>query len=113
MSSKRGLWLLDKVPYGEFLGARLPSKEQVLLVFINHHKEEKETLSSACKSTSIKLQEVWKKANIPVKTEENIRSNTQKLFKEYQSLGKEKSRNSDTANMKRQKWKGDLDKLPI
>ena len=73
MGTKRGIWLLEKVPSDEFLGARLPSKEQVLLVFI-YHKEMKETLSNAAKSTSAKLQEVWRKANIPVKTEENIRA---------------------------------------
>ena len=108
MGTKRGIWLLEKMPSGESLGARLPSKEQVLLVFIYHHKEMKETLSDAAKSTSTKLQEVWRKANIPVKTEENIRAGIQKLYKEYQNLGKEKSRNTDKANVKRQIWKGDL-----
>lgn len=111
MSKKRGIWLIDKLPYEDFLGARLPSKEQVLLVFIHHHKEIKETLSEAAKSTSTKLQVIWKRANIPVKTEENIRAGIQKLYKEYQSLGKDKSRNSEAANRKRQEWKSDLDKL--
>ncbi|XP_053560768.1 uncharacterized protein LOC128651812 [Bombina bombina] len=96
---------------GEFLGARLPSKEQVLLVFIYHHKEMKETLSDAAKSIRTKLQEVWRKANIPVKTGENIRAGIQKLYKEYQNLGKEKSRNTDKANVKRQIWKVDLVEL--
>lgn len=72
MATKRGIWRLEKLPSGDFLGARLPSKEQVLLVFIYHRKENKETLSDAAKSTSSKLQEVWMRANIPVKTEENI-----------------------------------------
>ena len=111
MGTKRGIWLLEKVPSGEFLGARLPSKEQVLLVFIYHHKEMKETLSDAANSTSTKLQEVWRKANIPVKTKENIHAGIQKLYKEYQNLGKEKSRNTDKANVKRQIWKGDLVEL--
>ena len=71
----------------------------------------KETLSDAAKSTSTKLQEVWSKANIPVKMEENIRAGIQKLYKEYRNLGKEKSRNTDKANVKRQIWKGDLVEL--
>jgi hypothetical protein len=111
MNTGKGIWLLGKMPSGEFLGARLPSREHVLLVFIYHHKEMKETLSAAAKSTSIKLQQVWNKANIPVMTEENIRAGIQKLYKEYQNLGKEKSRNTETANMKRQVWKGDLEEL--
>lgn len=111
MCSRRGIWLLEKVPCDNFLGARLPSKEQVLLVFLHHHKEQKETLSEAAKSTSIKLQEIWKKANIPVKTEVNIRAGIKNLYKEYQNMAKEKCRDTDKANMKRQIWKGDLEEL--
>lgn len=111
MGTKRGIWLLEKMPSGEFLGARLPSKEQVLLVFIYHHKNMKETLNVAAKSTSTKLQEVWRKVNIPVKTEENIRAGIQKLYKEYQNMCKDKSRKMDKANMTRQIWKGDLVEL--
>lgn len=40
------------MPSGEFLGERLPLNGQVLLLFIYHHKEMKETLSDATKSTS-------------------------------------------------------------
>ena len=58
MGTKR-IWLLEKVPNGEYLEARLPSKEQVLLVFIYHHKEMKEIISSAVKSTSTKLQKLY------------------------------------------------------
>ncbi|GBM05013.1 hypothetical protein AVEN_60212-1 [Araneus ventricosus] len=83
MGTKRGIWVIENVPSGEFLGARLPSKEQVLFVFIYHHKEMKETLSDAAKSTSTKLQEVWRKESISVKTEENIRTGIQKLYKVY------------------------------
>nr|CAD7455598.1 unnamed protein product [Timema tahoe] len=45
------------------------------------------------------------------KMEENIQAGVQKLYKEYQNLGKEKSRNTDKANVKRQIWKGDLVEL--
>ena len=41
----------------------------------------KETLSDAAKSTSTKLQEVWRKANTPVKMEENIHAGIQNLYK--------------------------------
>lgn len=108
MGTKRGICLLEKVPSGGCFGARLPSKEEVLLVFIYHHREMKETLSDADKSTSTKLQEVWRKANIPVKTEKNVPVGIQKLYNEYKNLVRDKSRNKDKANMKRQNWKGDL-----
>ena len=80
-----------------------PSQEQVLLVFIYHHKEVKKTLSGAAKSRT-ELQEVWRKTNIPVKMEENIRAGIQVLCKEYQNQGKEKSRNTDKENVKWQIW---------
>ena len=50
----------------------------------------KETLSDAAKSTSTKLQAVWRTANIPVKMEENIHAGINKLYKEFQNQGKEK-----------------------
>ncbi|GBM66547.1 hypothetical protein AVEN_251968-1 [Araneus ventricosus] len=108
MGTKRGIWLVGKVSSSEFLRDRFRSKEQVLLVFIYHHKEMKETLSDAAKSTSTKLREVWWKANIPVKTEENISAGIQKLYREFQNLGKKKSRNTDKANVKQHIWKDDL-----
>lgn len=79
------------------------------LCFMYHHKEMK-TASAAAKSVSIKLQEVWRRANIHVMME-NIRAGIHKLYKEYQNLSKEKSRNSATANTKRHVWKGNIEEL--
>ena len=59
-------------------------EEQILLVFICHNIEMKRTLSEATKTSSNNLQEVWRKVNIPVKTEENIRAVIQKLRKLWQ-----------------------------
>lgn len=53
MRTRRGLWLLEKVFGGEFLGARLPSKEQVLLVYICRHKEMTETFLDATKHVPV------------------------------------------------------------
>lgn len=58
------------MPSNEFLRVRLLSKEQVLFkVFVYYHKEMNETHSKVAKSTSSKLQEVRRKANILIKTE--------------------------------------------
>ena len=57
------------------------SEEHILLVFICHNFEMKGTLSDATKTSSTNLQEVWRKENIPVETEENIRAVIQKLRK--------------------------------
>lgn len=61
MGNKKGIWILETLPSGGFLGARLLSTEQVLLVFIYHQKKMIETRSDAAKSTSSKLQEMWRK----------------------------------------------------
>ena len=58
MGTKRGFWLLQKVLSDKFFGAWLPSKKQVLLLFIYHHKEKKETLLNAAESTRANLKEV-------------------------------------------------------
>ena len=64
----------------------------LLLVFIYHRKEMKEILWDAANSTSIKLQEVWRTENIPVKTEDNIPAGIQKLYKVCQNQGEDKSK---------------------
>jgi len=60
------LWLLEKTSNQGVLGTRLPSQEDVL-VFLHHHKEQSETLPEEAKSSSLKLHEVWEKANLPVR----------------------------------------------
>jgi len=78
-------WLLEKSSSQGFLGTRLPSWEDVLLVCFHHHQEQRETLPEAAKSTSLKLHEVWKKANLPVKVEHMIRRNIRNLHNDYVS----------------------------
>ena len=109
--SKILLWLLDKSEKPEFLGSRLPSREDVLLVLLHHHQELRETLPEALKSVSLKLHEVWGKANIPVKAEFRIRHNIKSLYTEYTSLKKDHKRTTPTTVMKREIWKGDLQEL--
>jgi|SRR6218665_1419716 len=111
MSSTRSrnlLWLLEKSSNQGFLGTRLPSLEDVFLVFLHQHQEQRETLKEATKSTSLKLREVWEKANLPVKAEHVIRHNIRNLHNEYVSLKKEVKRETPAAVTKREVWKGDL-----
>lgn len=103
--SKNLLWLLEKSPNPGFLVTRLPSREDVLLVF---HYYLQEVVMEAAKSTSLKLHEVWEKENLPVKAEHVIRRNIRNLDNEYVSLKKEAKRETPASVTKREVWKGDL-----
>ncbi|KAG0725576.1 hypothetical protein GWK47_038397 [Chionoecetes opilio] len=59
------VWLLEKSPTSSFSGNRLPSRSDVLQVFLFHHKIQKEVLFAAAASTAEKVLEVWRRANIP------------------------------------------------
>ena len=106
--SKNKLWLLDKAPEPDILGARLPSREQVLLFFAHLHQEQKKTVPVCVAETSLKLQTIWEKARLPTKTEANIRKNIKNLYDKYLTLKKEKNRSTAGAETKRTIWKGDL-----
>src|SRR6218665_3351614 len=106
--SRNLLWLLEKSSNQGFLGARLPSREDVLLVCLHNHKEQRETLPEAANSTSLKLHEVWENANLTVKAEHVIRRNIRKFHNDYVSLKKEAKRKTPAAVIKRKVWEGTL-----
>jgi len=83
-------------------------REDVLLVFLHHHKEQRETLPEAAKSTSLKLHEMWEKANLPVKAEQVIHRNIRNFHNVYVSLKKEAKRKTPAAVRKREVLKGAL-----
>src|SRR5438132_91637 len=58
-----GGYLFEKIPSGELVRGRLSASKQVhaFLVFKYNHKDTKDTLSAAAKSTSIKLLEIQSK----------------------------------------------------
>ena len=72
------------------LGARFPSREQVLLYFIYLHQNQKKTVAQATAETSVKIKDIYKKANLPCLTEANIRLSIKKLHNEYMKLKERK-----------------------
>ncbi|KAG0730173.1 hypothetical protein GWK47_028826 [Chionoecetes opilio] len=105
------MWLLDKIPEPDTLGARLPSREQVFLFFMYQHHVLKKTVPDSVSATSEKLKAIWGKAKLTTKTDANIRKNVKNLFEEYQALKKDRNRITDGAELKRKIWKGDLEDL--
>ncbi|KAG0730170.1 hypothetical protein GWK47_028823 [Chionoecetes opilio] len=94
------VWLLEKSPTSSFPGNRLPSRGEVLQVFLFHHKIQKEVLFAAAASTAEVL-EVWRRANIPTSDVSWVKKKILKLYEEYGALARSKSRKTETKEMKR------------
>ncbi|KAG0729215.1 hypothetical protein GWK47_000337 [Chionoecetes opilio] len=95
------VWLLEKSPTSSFPGNRLPSRGEVLQVFLFRHKIQKEVLFAAAASTAEKVLEVWRRVNIPTSDMSWVKKKILKLYEEYGALAKSKSRKTETKEMKR------------
>ncbi|KAG0728085.1 hypothetical protein GWK47_029312 [Chionoecetes opilio] len=94
------VWLLEKSPTSSFPGNRLPSRGEVVQVFLFHHKIQKEVLFAAAASTPEKVLEVWQRANIPTSDVSWVKKKILKLYEEYGALAKSKSRKTETSRKK-------------
>ena len=72
----------------------LPLNEEVLRVLEWHNKNNPRDLTTAIRDTTLKIQEQWKMANIPIMDYCYILKKVRKLHDEYASLKKSKSRES-------------------
>lgn len=102
------LWLIERTPQPDILGARLPSREQVLLFFLYQRQVLKKSVPDSVSATSEKLKSIWDKARLTTKTDVNIRRNVKKLFEEYNALKKDRKKTTEGAVLKQKIWKGDL-----
>ncbi|KAG0713788.1 hypothetical protein GWK47_015450 [Chionoecetes opilio] len=101
------LWLIDKAPIDEITGARLPSKEQVLLRYYHHHREMGKTASGSRKAVVEEVLPFWSRAGIPTTTV--IHAGT-KLSKAYNDLKKNKNKDRPKHRMD-EIFKGDLQEI--
>ncbi|KAG0700150.1 hypothetical protein GWK47_025682 [Chionoecetes opilio] len=95
------VWLLEKSATSSFPGNRLPSRGEVLQVFLFHHKIQKEVLFAAAASTAEKVLDMWRRANIPTLDVSWMKKKILKLYEEYGALAKSKSRKTETEEIKR------------
>ncbi|KAG0710354.1 hypothetical protein GWK47_022985 [Chionoecetes opilio] len=86
------LWLIDKAPIDEITGARLPSKEQVLLRYYHHHREMRKTASGSRKAVVEEVLPFWSRAGIPTTTVIHAGRKLSKLVKAYNDLKKNKNK---------------------
>lgn len=92
-----------------FLGNRLPSRKELLSVFLFHHVDKKEFVSAAAGFTTIKILDVWKKANIPTSNPSYIKNKVMKFFSDLKTFKKLKNRTTETEVAKRGIFKDSLD----
>lgn len=95
LRSKSEIYLIGFEEY-QILGCKLPSNLQILSVFFHNHRTIKLDVR---KSAQLAVQEViifWDKAKIPCRKEQHCVEKLLKLYNEWQSLSKNRSRKSNT-----------------
>ncbi|KAG0716566.1 hypothetical protein GWK47_009362 [Chionoecetes opilio] len=105
------LWLIDKAPIDEITGARLPSKEQVLLHYYHHHREMGKTASGSRKAVVEEVLPFWSRAGIPTTTVIHAGTKLSKLVKAYNDLKKNKNKDRPKHRMDEEIFKGDLQEI--
>ncbi|KAG0711994.1 hypothetical protein GWK47_019398 [Chionoecetes opilio] len=107
---ERALWLIGHLEC-EITRARLPSKGQVLRKFYFHHGIEKKTKPVAAKEVIEAVLLIWGRAGIPTSALRTAKEKLLSLVAKYESLQKHQKRASETARMKEEMFKGDLEDL--
>ncbi|KAG0719245.1 hypothetical protein GWK47_050879 [Chionoecetes opilio] len=105
------LWLIDKAPIDEITGARLPSKEQVLLRYYHHHREMGKTASGSRKAVVEEVLPFWSRAGIPTTTVIHAGTKLSKLVKAYNDFKKNKNKDRPKHRMDEEIFKGDLQEI--
>lgn len=109
--AQTNLWLLDKTPIEEITGARLPSKEQVLLRYYYLHRDMKKTISASAKDVIQEVMGFWERAQIPTTTFAHAQTKLKKLVESYDKLKKTKNMLSDRHRMQEDIFKRDLEDI--
>ena len=91
MAKKRGFYLIEEMST-TILGAKLPSKEQVLSVFLHHHMTLNKGVSESASIVTSEVEAYWKKARLPVQRNDKIQEKVKKLFNQWKLLKKNKGR---------------------
>ncbi|KAG0713611.1 hypothetical protein GWK47_015836 [Chionoecetes opilio] len=104
------LWLIDKAPIDESTGARLPSKEQVLLRYYHHHREMGKMASGSRKAV-VEVLPFWSRAGIKTITVIHAGTKLSKLVKAYNDLKKNKNKDRPKHRMDEEIFKGDLQEI--
>ena len=92
-------------------GSKLPSRKQVLQVFLHHHLEEKMTVKDAAGETLKVLGDFWQRARIPMQKDQRAKEKIIRLYDEWAKLKKNKNRTTKTQKDNEQKFVNLLENL--
>ena len=106
------VWLIGQ-PIERLNCSKLPSKQEVLGLFMNYKLNENLSVNDAAQSTAADVLSVWDRAGIPAQLKHNVARKTKALFQEWTKLkkNKNKKRRSGKSEQREQRWKEDLKKL--
>ena len=110
-TSEQNLWLLDKAPIETITGARLPSKEQVLLRYYELHRELKQTVSVSVKGVIQEVMVFWERSGIPTTRCVHAQTKLKKLVESYERPKKTKNAVGDRYRMHEDVFKNDLEDI--
>lgn len=92
-------------------GSKLPSKGQVLRVFLHQHIDNKKDLRESAEVIYKEVQNFWERARIPTKRKDHITEKILELHGEWKRLKKNATRRSNTQECKEKAFKDELGNL--
>lgn len=111
LRSKDEVWLVDGLATDSFPDNKLPTREEVLKVLEWHSRRNPRDLQGVVRKTSLMLQVVWGRANIPMIDPTHLLKKVRQLREDYSSLKKSRSRESAKELEKRESFKAGLKQL--
>ena len=107
---KTELWLIG-YPIEQINSSKLPSIGDVLCRLFFITKNDKKSLREASSITCEEVCNIWEIANIPTRAKQHVITKIEKLYEQYRSLQKSKSKTTDSQNAKKLMFKECLQDL--
>lgn len=109
-SSRNKVFLMGNLEE-EILGAKLPSKRQVLSHFLYLHTEKKMMTRLASKCVLEKVETFWHRARVPTRYRQDSIKQLESLFEKWQGLKKNANRQTATQRSNEEKFMETMDDL--
>ena len=110
MAKNRGIYLLDKL-HSEILGAKLPSNEQVLSVFLYHHFDLNKQIKDSASIVTQQLQDYWDRARIPTQRKDKIKNKVIQIYEDWKILKSNRYRKTEKHIIREDVFKSNLNNL--
>ena len=98
-------------PENGIQGTKLPSKGQIVSLFLHLHDNEKKTVKESAAGVISRLVEFWTEARIPMIRKDHAVTKVEKLYSVYTSLKRGKDRRSTPQTQKEDDFTNDMKNL--